>query len=167
MTRRLTQHPGTTRRVGLALVAVVAIGSVVAGCDRLPITIFGVGPSPDPAEDLARHRAVWAASGITEYRLDVTYSCECPGGTYVISVTDGAVAAITSAGQPVAAADFPPFPATVDQVFAAAEGVFAKGGTIHATYDDATGAPRMLTIDPIPAAIDDELTVTIDAVTPS
>ena len=77
----------------------------------------------------------------------------------VPTVTDGD-------GNPIDADKLAFTPVTVDQLFAESRKAFANGGTVAATFDPVTGTPARLDIDYVPQAIDDELSIVVNAFEP-
>lgn len=56
---------------------------------------------------------------------------------------------------------------TVEDFFDRARSVLASGGMVEAEFDEAYGYPLTMTFDPIPNAIDDEMSVVVRSVEPA
>jgi hypothetical protein len=139
----------------------------VAGCALLPWELPGVGASEKPVPGgpagaaLEANRATWAAAGIDDYTLELRFLCFCPARDPVtVTVEDGLVTDVrTPDGQP---ADewFRSFPLTVEALHEDVARTLERGGTVEAEYGE-HGVPLRLSLDPIPEAVDDELTIEV------
>lgn len=145
-------------------IALVAVALLVAGCGLVPF----VTPSPvNPRADLAAHRQAWTSRGVTTYAWTVSFGCECViNGPVEVTVAAGVATDATMSGAPIPIAQLSGFPLTVDALYAEAQAALDGGGTITATWGDG-GLPATILIDPIPNAVDDELSVTVTTFVPS
>ena len=122
------------------------------------------GGSLDPTSEagkLERARIRWEAAGIRSYRFTVTRSAFAPlgyNGPGTITVTEGVVTRVE--GEVVAGA-LDAFD-TIPELFLKAQlGLETEGGTVVATYDEVTGVPKSIYVDPIALAVDDESGYTV------
>ena len=149
-----------------------ALALLVAGCALLPGPLGKAAPAGSPAPvapistqlialNLAAER--WAAAGIDDYRLDLGFLCACalPARVHV-EVVDGVATATDAEGRPLDAAALARTPITVDQLFAEGRRALEGGGMVEAQFGD-TGVPGRLDIDYLPQAIDDELSIVVNA----
>jgi hypothetical protein len=143
----------------------------LVGCSLLPAPLNSVpntqpGPQAALPADLAAQRDAWLRLGPREYTWVIQYGCECGlNGEYTITVVDGQVTEI--GWPPRAEAEIGELPVgTVDELYAKAAETIGEGGEVHATWGDG-GLPTSITFDPVPNAIDDELSVTVVSLTPS
>lgn len=56
---------------------------------------------------------------------------------------------------------------TVNDFFDRARKVLAEGGSVEVDFDEAYGYPLVMTLDPIPNAIDDEMSIAVRSVDPA
>jgi hypothetical protein len=157
-----------------------ALSLLVAGCALLPGP-FGttapegsavpVLPSQDPTEpnaSLAAAAVSWANLGIDDYRLDLGFLCACAlPPRVIVEVVDGVPTATDGDGKPLDADKLAMTPVTVDQLFAEVRRAQEGGGVVKATFDPVTGLPSRLDIDYLPQAIDDELSIVVNAFEPA
>ena len=149
------------RPAGALYVALIVV--LVAGCSLLPIG--SPGPGGTAAAEIAAHQQQWEVQGIRSYRWKVAYLCECPGGTFSVTVIDGAVTGVVDDSG--AAIVDRALPLTIDALFAQAAQTIAGGGTVQAEWDAPSGLPRSMVLDPVPKAIDDELSMQLVAFEPT
>ena len=133
-------------------------------------------PAPDPTEAgaptaaevaLAAAASDWAAAGIDDYRLDLGFLCACAlPPRVIVEVVDGVPTVTDGEGKPLDADKLAMTPVTVDQLFAEGRRAQAAGGVVKATFDPVTGLPSRLDIDYLPQAIDDELSIVVNAFEP-
>lgn len=145
------------------LAAATALALVIAGCSALEFL------NPDPGTEaqrrLAAAAALWARTGIDDYRFTIVRGCFCPAeGPSVVTVRDGVVTEVLRGGVPIDPADLPRVPLTIPAVFELLRGL-GPDAEFEATYDLVTGAPSEVSVDPIPNAIDDEFGLTISDLT--
>jgi hypothetical protein len=103
------------------------------------------------AAQLAAARSAWAAQRAVDYSYEITRSCFCPPaalGPVTIQVKAG-----KPQGTPKAFRDVD----TIGELFAEIANQLHGGGVVRATYRKKLGAPKRLSFDPIPTAIDDEV----------
>ena len=126
-------------------------------------------PAVDPlAAEIVAHRGQWLRMGPTSYQWRVSFSCECTlSGPTTITVVDGVATEIRHPIVSVGPAEVEGFPLTVTALFDEALRTLESGGTVEATWDDASGLPRTLFLDRDLRAIDDELGVTIEGLAPA
>jgi hypothetical protein len=172
--------PMTELRRALPFLAFVLV-VFVAGCALLPPPLRSLGPlqseppltSPTPVGAIDVHaidaaQAAWDAAGIDDYQLDLGFLCMCMTPPRVIvDVVDGVPTALDDHGRPIDAAKLEFTPVTVEQLLQEARRALDNGGTVVATFDPATGAPTRLELDYAPLAIDDELTIFVNSLTPT
>ena len=153
-----------------------ALALLVAGCALLPGP-FGTSapegsampalPAGDPTEaeaSLAAAAEGWTTAGVDDYRLDLGFLCACAlPPRVIVEVVDGVPTVTDGAGKPLAADKLAMTPVTVDQLFAEIGRAQEGGGTVHVTFDPVTGLPSRLDIDYLPQAIDDELSIVVNA----
>ena len=165
--------PMSKPRSVLLGVVLVVLATVVGACGLLP---FGAlmpsgGAPPMPVgtptaavrADLADHLAQWRARGLASYGWTVSFGCECSiNGPLAVTVTGGVPVKAVTQGAVVVIRDVSAFPLTVDALYVQAIAALDGGGTVTVTWGDG-GIPTRILIDPIPNAIDDELTVTVTA----
>ncbi len=117
--------------------------------------------------------AQWHAHNMTSYEMTLGIGCFCPfydRMPLTVEVRDGRVVSVVdSQGQPVAADD--PIRSygneqlmTVDGVFDYARDAIRNADETRISYDPVLGFPTGLSIDQIKMAMDDEMSVTIQAV---
>lgn len=151
-----------------------AVALLVAGCALLPGPFAKTKPegSPVPIGDervalnLAAER--WAAVGTDNYRLDLGFLCACAVPPRVIvEVVDGVPTATDGDGKPLDADKLAFTPITIDQLFAEGRKALTNGGTVDVALDPLTGLPNRFDIDYLPQAIDDELSIVVNAFEPA
>ncbi len=117
--------------------------------------------------------AQWHAHNMTSYEMTLGIGCFCPFSDRMpltVEVRDGQVISVVdSQGQPVAQDD--PIRSygneqlmTVDGVFDYARDAIRNADETTISYDPSLGFPTSLSIDQIKLAMDDEMSVTIQAV---
>jgi hypothetical protein len=137
------------RVLGLCLVGALVMG----GCKD---------PVSPQAAALDSAEARWRAGKVsTSYRMQQRVACFCPWGNsmYDVFVTNGV---ITSALSVEASTPAPPSllaqMRTVEQLFAEVHRTLELPGVLTSvTYDPTLGFPTLVSLDPIRAAIDDEV----------
>jgi hypothetical protein len=137
----------------------------VVGCSLLPaLPTPAVEAGGELPADLAARRDAWLRGGTADYTWVIQAGCECGlSGEYTVTVVDGQV---TEIGWPARIEPGVELPVkTVDDLYAKAAQTIAEGGEVHADWGD-NGIPTTITFDPIPNAIDDELSVTVVSFTP-
>lgn len=150
----------------VAVVALLAAALLLSGCSLLRL------PTPSPAvarpdADLAAHRQAWTARGIDSYTWTLSFGCECMiNGPVRVVVTGGVATAVTMDGKAVPLDQVQGFPLTVEALYAKAQAALDGGGSVTPTWGSG-GLPTAMLIDPIPNAIDDELSVTVTALVPA
>ena len=125
----------------------------------------------DVGGELDKNRRKWRDAGITSYTFREDRSCFCGlFGPANITVVDGQIVAVRLF-----------FPDTVDvepgqfNQFETVEGLFdtvsdaleQKAHQLEVTYDELLGFPSQIAIDYIEHAIDDEITLTASAMSPT
>jgi hypothetical protein len=146
----------------------------LAGCGILPWPMTGAASSAQPPlrasvtlDELAARRAAWAASGPGTYTWRVSYSCECAvSGPVTITVVDGIATRATGEGGVIALDRLTGFPLTVTALLDRAIEAVQGGGEVTATWQGPVGAPNAMLLDPIPNAVDDEVSVTVVGLVP-
>lgn len=154
-----------SRRGSPALaVLALAVGLLAGGCSMLPAP-FGSSVTGTLPRDVEQAFAAWRASGLATYTMDVEYQCFCAlQGGVTVDVRDGQVASVMQEGAKVDPSRLAGFPLTIDAMYARIVAVLAQGGTVTADFDPG-GIPTRIEMDPVPNAIDDELTIVIRQVT--
>ncbi len=178
-------EPGMTRSLLLALLAALAL---LAGACADSGTATGgpaESPSPTPEEtatptetestpegplaELEAARERWAAAGLEDYTYRLERICFCPEqvrGPFIVTVTGGEVTDFRledpSLGEPDAVDEL----GTIEQLHDLIEAILTDPDHPDATvtggeYDE-LGLPRQLALDPLPDAIDDEVTFTAE-----
>ncbi len=166
-------------RVTTACIAVVGAVSVGA------LAVGGCGSDDSNADPVASDAGSASASESASSAIDEaerTFDAAV-GSTYVVafefigsaSVDAGAVRVAVVDGEvseaiypePVLASILPRIPLlTVADMFDRARITLEQGGLVEITFDESYGHPTMLTIDPVPDAIDDEYSVRVISVDP-
>jgi hypothetical protein len=132
------------RRIATAVVAAAALSAAVPAA-----------ASPSAAARLAAARHAWAAQRAVDYSYEITRSCFCPPearGPVTIQVQ-----ARKPRGTPQMFQDVD----TMGELFAEIANQLHGDGVVRATYRKKLGAPKRLSFDPIPMAVDDEVGYTI------
>ena len=130
---------------------------LASGCALLP---FPATPPPaDPAAfEILKAKAAWQASGTDSYRWTVGRSCFCPNIDPVdVTVVNGMVTDIRTAGRPVPAGTWDASFLTVDALLDRAVETIGSGGTVEVRWSAQAGVPEIVSFDPIPNAVDDEM----------
>ena len=156
--------------------ALIALASIlVATACTSPTTTPQPSPSATPSgtpsgeiDALDEARAVWAASGISDYDFTITRQCFCLEtwiGPFAVRVRDG-VSTVTrlSDGSEVEPMILEQLPLSAEELFQFAE-ERQEQASFRVTYDQATGLPLSVWSDPIPEAADDELGVLVSSFT--
>jgi hypothetical protein len=142
----------------------IAITLAAAACSLLP------GASPSAREialrQLAVHQALWQQKGPASYVITVERQCFCPGAQYEITVTNGVVSKVAPDDAPVQPAEVQGLPKTVPELFAVVAGLPAEAA-VTVSYDEQLGYPTLISVDPIPNAIDDEYTIVVHGFSPA
>jgi hypothetical protein len=108
-----------------------------------------------PAARLAAARSAWATQRAVDYSYVITRSCFCPPAAL------GPVTVQVRAGKPRGTPQMFRDVDTIGELFAEIANQLHGDGVVHATYRKKLGAPKRLSFDPIPTAIDDEVGYTI------
>lgn len=142
----------TLRQIVQTLLAATALVAVACS-DHGPI-----GPE---LSELQRAQQLWAASGIGQgqYTMRRQQVCFCPDAviTWDVTVTAGAVTRVLSpTGLDLPQSQFARF-RTVEQLFGDIKAGYATGALKEVAYDGATGYPSVVSLDPLPMAVDDEI----------
>jgi hypothetical protein len=149
-------------RGAAAVLATLALSA--AGCESL------TGPGAE-RERLRESRARWRRQGIDDYEMRQANSCFCPPtvrGPALVTVRDGVITSLVlvSDGQPVpqeAAAAF----RTVEDLFAQAEDALDRHFELVAVdYHPQLGHPVRIDLDGSRQVADDEMTISVDGLTP-
>jgi hypothetical protein len=148
--------------------AIVLLSAALAACGS-PI----VSPSPSASasaaidgeiDTLDEARAVWASSGISNYRYTITRQCFCMEeyiGPFTVQVQNGvSTATRTSDGSAVDTIILELLPLSAEELLAFVE-ERQEQASFRVTYDQATGLPLSVWSDPIPQAADDELGIEV------
>jgi Family of unknown function (DUF6174) len=132
----------------------------VAGCAMLPDPLRGELTKPAPP-DITAAADAWKRLGPSNYSMHVDVDCFCGGlaGAYDVDVHDGNAVTIRP-GDHALNADLDRIPLSVDAMFEHAADVIAGGGTVQLTQAPG-GLPAIFAYDPVPDAIDDELTLSV------
>ncbi len=118
----------------------------------------------DPLDELDHAYDLWATRGYDSYSYEVIRSCFCGlpgvGRVVVVVVHDWVPVAAWNAdtGEPFGPGEVAAFP-TVEDLFDLAEDAIRHADRFTIEYDDRLGYPRVLDIDYLKNAIDDELFV--------
>ena len=147
----------TKRTQGGLTVALSFLFLGIGGC--------GSGGAPlDPLSEagkLAMARTRWAESGTRSYQFTLFRSAfTAPGynGPARVTVTNGVVTKVEAASDTEIIAGAFDSCDTIEELFGKAQqGIETSGGSVVGSYDEATGVPRTISIDPIPQAADDEV----------
>lgn len=155
------------RRPTLLASALAIVALSASACAFLP------GASPDTRSDrereIALQAAKWASAGIDSYTFTITRSCFCPpesSGPFEVTVESGITTSVLYEGKPLAAGQIGNVPLTMEAAFAALL-AGEEGATMEATWDPDLGFPVSVAVDPIPNAIDDEFSITIEDFAPT
>ena len=161
------------------LIAVSAV--VFAGCGAIPNPLATpvppdglhpnvpppVQPVAVPAEpakigELERHRAIWDQVGVGDYTMTVIYGCDCAlaGRPVTVTVANRQLVAAAIAGKTIELGTLTGVPATVDAIFDYAAR-FSNAGKIEFKWDERSGIPTAVGVDPDLQALDDEIRIAI------
>ena len=116
------------------------------------------------AEEVTARLAAWRAEGFATYEWTVSFGCECLlNGPVKVTVRDGQVASAIGPNGALEQDAISAFPLTVIALLERMQAAFAEGGTVTASFDGPgwMAVPVDVTLDPIPNAIDDELTINV------
>ena len=148
-----TRPPRPTRRRDLpALVSGILALGWVSACV----------PAPDGAvPGLADARATWAEEGSGDYTVTLESTCgeRALIGRFSVTVAGGAVIGITGLDEPGRRnAEIPSLPEQVPSISGLLErmAVLEPEQVPEASFDDVTGMPTRVAIDPLPNGVDDE-----------
>lgn len=125
--------------------------AALAGCGG---DLSGIGE----IGSLSRAQARWQASGLTDYDFTFQRSCFCEfRGPVLVTVRQGAVqsATIIATGEALTTAELARVP-TVDGLFEIAAHALADADRQSVRYDPVLGYPRVIDVDWIATAVDDE-----------
>jgi hypothetical protein len=142
----------------------------LVGCSLLPAPLNGApltqpGPAVALPADLAARRDTWLRLGPRDYTWVIQYGCECGlTGEFTITVVGGRATQIQWPPRFEPGVELPV--TTVDDLYAMAASTIGEGGAVPASWGDG-GVPTTITFDPVPNAIDDELSVTVVSFTPT
>ena len=110
---------------------------------------------------LDRHRAMWTAQHLRNYRFRLRFRCFCPssGRATIITVRQG---------RPRGATGFQTRFDTIPELFGQLRRALddPQAGEVKVRYDAGRGFPRTASIDRIKNAIDDEIGWTVDRFRP-
>ncbi|MBY5164115.1 DUF6174 domain-containing protein [Salsipaludibacter albus] len=125
-----------------------------------------LGDAP-PDEALAEARARWDAAGIDDYTMVVDPQCFCGFyGEVEVEVVDGEVVEVRPSEPEVSADDYQGIDLTVEGIFADIDDTIATGMAAVA-YDPDLGYPTSADLDPMPDAVDDEITYLVTSLEPT
>ncbi len=178
----------STRRhiVAVSVVAALSLFVVACGQDDLDLTAAieeqtsqttGVAPDREaddvPLTDTGRAvfdeaQELFNSSVGSSYVMtfDLISRASAEGGLIRVEVADGRVVNVT---YPDAISEqiLPEIPMlTVADFFERARSVLADGGGVEAELDEFYGHPLTMTLDPVPNAIDDEMTIVVQSLEP-
>lgn len=133
----------------------------------LSIQDFGIGHAdlsgPEAVlDELEAARRQWVEQGIDDYAFTVEVGCFCPPefrGPFEVTVVDGEITQAALEGKPIGEG--------VDRRFLTIEGLFgsverhAYADSIEVTYHPELGYPKVIDVDPLRKAIDEELQVVV------
>ena len=137
----------------------------------LPAALFLTGCGilgPSDLDELAENRRRWQAVRPAEYTYVLQRSCFCGRtGRFQIDVRGDTIAGVThrDTGEALPATEWPGFEA-VDGVFDLLEDALRDADEVRVVYEATMGYPREIDIDHFREAVDDELSLRLDAVTP-
>jgi hypothetical protein len=118
----------------------------------------------DPAKigELERHRALWDQLGVGDYTMTVIYGCECAlaGRPVTVTVANRQLVGAVVGGKALDLGALTGFPATVDALFDYAAR-FSNAGKIEFKWDERSGIPIAVGVDPDLRALDDEIRIAI------
>ena len=123
----------------------------------------GDGIGGPEATQLARAERLWNRSGVgaRSYTMQQRRVCFCLDGDmfFEITVSGGTISRVVhaSTGEPLPASFHARF-RTVEALFAEIQAATGRGVLTGVEYDPTLGYPARVSLDPIPAAADDEVT---------
>jgi hypothetical protein len=127
---------------------------------------------PADLEQLDQAWARWEAQGYNTYSYEVVQSCFCArpvaGHRIVVVVRDGAVisASLADTGELLPPSTWHLIP-TVDALFLTVSDAIHDGADdLEVRYDAGLGYPRLIAIDWLEDAVDDEVTISADGLRP-
>ena len=132
---------------------------------RLPLTtllLLGACASPTtPGNDLAEHRALWEAQGLTDYTFDVRRVCYCQFvGDVRVTVKDGVITGVTEIASEVARD--PETFRTIDGLFDLVQDAYDRDAhEIQVEFDPGRGYPTRIWIDYVQMMADEEVGFTL------
>ncbi len=146
-------------------------------CAGLVCAVLVVGCGPDPAEEAPTaqvsaideaERTFDAAVGSSyEITFEFVGSASVGAGPVRVEVVNGEVVD-ADYPEPILESVLTSVPLrTVAEMFDRARITLEQGGLVEVTFDESYGHPTVLTIDPVPDAIDDEYSVRVISVEPS
>lgn len=149
------------------IAALLALAFVAAACGSAIVPNATLTQQQLALKALADHQRVWTSKGIDDYRITIERQCFCPGGQLVFTVVDGVVTGVVNdQGQVLRPTDVPDQPKTVPELFALVAGLPAESA-VNVSYNEDFGFPSLISVDPIPNAIDDEYTIVVHDFSPA
>lgn len=120
-----------------------------------------------PDEALADARALWEAADIVDYTMVVEPRCFCGfQGEVEVVVVNGEQVDVRPRDPDVTAEQYDGLDLTVDGIFRAVSDAIASG-TVDVAYDPDRGYPTSAALDPMPNAVDDEITYRVLTLKPA
>ncbi|MEM9607488.1 MAG: DUF6174 domain-containing protein [Actinomycetota bacterium] len=138
--------------------------------EELPVGATGGGGSAESGEELeaelAAARERWAVAGPTAYTMELGVVCFCLAeyvGPFVVEVDAGTILSVAYADGALATGDVPADAdiRSVDDVFGVIESWIGDADEVRVTYDDETGLPTDVWVDPSFQMADEEIGYTI------
>lgn len=180
----MSQTRRRCRLSGSVLAATLSLGLVACGEGDIDtggaaVTTTVVADAPDrvsdqtepavadsSAFDEAENLFASTVGGNYVVTFEFVSQATAEAGPIVVEVNDGRAVDVTypdaMTGQVL-----PQIPMlTVNDFFLRAQSVLADGGLIEVEFDEFYGHPLTMTLDPIPGAIDDELSIVVQSVEP-
>lgn len=140
------------RRSSFLLTSLLA-AALASGCSDVV--------APVDRSELDANRQKWAEHGYTSYAFSLRMDCFCAinGPVTVLVVADSALqVTLQSTGEVLNA----PWIPTIKKLFDFIDQTIARpGASLHVTYDPTLGFPTAIVADPVPNAVDDEVTYTV------